>query len=89
MPVGRHAARCVPSHSVLCFPEGRSGTEAIWEDLSHHMNESSADRDPREQASIQPHPKRPVSGPEHEALSAHRVSKQYGGIHALEHAPQR
>ena len=50
------------------------------------MSESSAHREPDEQASVEPRPERPTSGSGHEALSAHGVSKQYGGIHALERA---
>ena len=50
------------------------------------MSESSAHGEPREQISVEPHPERPASGSEREALSAHGVSKQYGGIHALEQA---
>jgi ribose transport system ATP-binding protein len=50
------------------------------------MSESSAPRGAHEQASVERPAERHVSGLEHEALSVHRVSKQYGGVHALEHA---
>jgi ribose transport system ATP-binding protein len=50
------------------------------------MSESSADRELHEQASIEPQQGTPGPGSEHEALSGQGVSKQYGGIQALEQA---
>jgi ribose transport system ATP-binding protein len=48
------------------------------------MTEPSAHRQRHEQTLVEPPPERP--GSEHEALSARGVSKQYGGIQALEQA---
>ena len=57
----------------------------LEEDLSHHMSESSAPSEPTVEARSSSR-QRHVSNSEQEALSAHGVSKQYGGIHALEQA---